>query len=832
MLKNYLTSALRNLLSRKLFAAINVCGLAFGIAACVLILLFVRDELSYDDWIPDSERVFKMELTIPIAGRPTLMMGQVPPGIPPAMEAYFADHIEDTTRVLQVETVLGSGDRFFNEVVSFVDADFFNVFDLPMVAGDRTAFADNVTSILINETLAFKLFGDRDPVNQVLSSTLADTPSVDDPASPLVDFRVAGVFKDIPRNSHLPFQAFAVLDPVRFQGINEGFGGAWLSAAYVKFLPHVNPADVESRLTEFYSNVAPPRGDETETFDYRTDRQFNLINVADVHLYSDKVQQLKPIGDIGTVISFALAAGLILLIAAINFMNLSTAQALRRAKEVSMRKVLGAKRRQLIHQFLGESVLTAMLALIAALLLVEFVLPFFSQYLHKSLALNLVTDPLQTLTIVFATAMVGLLGGLYPAFFLSSYRPAHVMGASSSKNKGSPLIRQALVVFQFAISIALIISTVIVNQQTSLLRNMDLGIETEQQLAIVGLTGAEVGPMEATIRQEMLNIPGVTAASLSSDELPLVFYNDVSIETPGLGTTEVIDTDRIYVDENFFDVYGIEAVAGRLYGEEFTADALVRTEEEGVPWTRSAVVTEQFVRAAGLDNPEAVIGETLVISDWGGDGIHLHATVVGVIGDLHLRSLRERTAQLVFFASSNVLDVMTLKVRSADLAATLAEVDRVWNEVVPEVPINRYFVGDKYDALYDSEERRSQVFTAFSIFAVLVACLGLFGLASFSAEQRTLEIGMRKVMGARIGDILLLVGAQFMKSVVVANVIAWPIVYYVMRNWLNNYEYRIDISPLVFVTSGLLAVALAWLTVGWRVYKVARVNPIRALRYE
>jgi putative ABC transport system permease protein len=829
MFKNYLTTALRHLFSRKLSAGINIGGLAVGMAACILILLFVRDEQSYDDWIPDAERIFKMELTIPIQGRDTLYMGQVPPAIAPAIGKYFPDHIEVTTRILQVNTVLGSGDRFFNERISFVDAEFFDVFDLKMVTGSRSDLAEGVANILLNETLAKKYFGTADPVGKVLSASLLRVMNDMDPNT---EFRVAGVFKDIPRNSHLPFQAFARIDPVRFEGINEGFGGAWLDAAYVKFLPGVNRADVESRLTEFYSNVAPPRGDESESYDYRIDRQFNFINVADVHLYSDKIQQLKPIGDINTVVSFALAAGLILLIAAINFTNLSTAQALRRSKEVSIRKVLGAKRQQLIPQFLGESILTALIAMFVALLLVEAALPFFSSFLDKNLVLNILGDPLQTAVIVGLCCLVGLLGGIYPAFFLASYRPAHVMGSSSSKNKGSPLVRQALVVFQFAMSIALIIAAVIVHEQTSLLRNMDLGFEPDMKLAIVGIGGTKVSAMETTIRQEMLAIPGVMAASLSTDELPLVFYNDINIDIPSLELTEEIDTDRIFVDEYFFDVYGIEAVAGRLYSKAYTADTLVQTEEEGLPWTRSAIVTEEFVRAAGLSDPNEMIGETLVVADYSGQGVALHATVVGVVGDLHLRALRERTAQLVFFASSSVLDIMTLKIDSKDVPATLAEVDRVWNKIVPQVPINRYFVGDRYAALYDQEERRSQVFTAFSVFAIFVACLGLFGLASFAAEQRTLEIGMRKVLGAKIRDIQLLIGAQFIKSVLIANVIAWPVVYFLMREWLNQYEFRVNINPLVFLSCGLLAIVLAWLTIGWRVYRVARASPIRALRYE
>ena len=814
----------------RLYSLINIGGLALGLAACILILLFVRDELSYDEWIPDAERIFKIELTIPIPGRDTLMLGQIPPAVAPAMEAYFPDHIEDTTRVLQEDGILGANDRFFQERISFVDADFFNVFDLEMVAGNREAISTSTTDVLINETLAQKYFGDQDPLEQVLSATLLNP--FNNEMNPNIEFRVAGVFKDIPSNSHLPFQALALIDPVRFEGINEGFGSAWLEAGYVKLFRGVDAAEVESRLTGFYSNKAPPRGDESEHYDYRVDRRFNFINVRDVYLFSDKIQQLKPISDINTVISFSIAAALMLLIATINFMNLTTARALRRAKEVSLRKVLGASRQQLIRQFLGEAVLTAAIALAAALLMVEAVLPFFNQYVDKAMSLDLLSDPLQSASILLATIAVGALGGVYPAFFLSSYRPAHVMGSSTSANKGSPFMRQVLVIFQFAISIALIAATGIVYQQTQHLRDMDLGFEKQHKLVITGLNQEKVEPVAASIRQEMLKIPGVTAVALSSDELPLVYYNGVTIEIPSLGVTEAFDTDRMYVDAHFLELFGVKPLAGRLFGEQFTSDTLVRSGEEGLPWTRNALVTETFLRSAGVSDGKDLIGTMLVLPDYGDEGTPLHATVIGVIPDLHLRALRERTAQMIFFATEAVLDVMTLNIHSDDLPETLAAVDRVWKKVVPQVPIRRFFLDEQYSALYDAEERRSQVFAAFAVFAILVACLGLFGLAAYSAEQRTLEIGIRKVLGARVRDILALTVADFMKSVLWANVLAWPVVYLVMRNWLDGYEYRIDIDPFLFVYCGLLALVLAWLTVGWQAFKAASSNPVKALRHQ
>jgi putative ABC transport system permease protein len=393
-------------------------------------------------------------------------------------------------------------------------------------------------------------------------------------------------------------------------------------------------------------------------------------------------------------------------------------------------------------------------------------------------------------------------------------------------------VRKSLVIVQFAISIALIVATIIIQAQTRLLRGMDLGIDLDNRLVITGITSSEVAPLEDTIREQMLAIPGVTAAALASDELPMTHYNNSDFLVPELGVMDFIDTDKVFVDAHFFDLYGVQAVAGRLYGEEYTADTLVRSGSGDVPWTRNAVVTESFARAAGVNDPGDMLGKVIVAEDYGGDGIHLHATVIGVIADLHLRRLHEHTAQMVFFASNSVLEVMSLKIETGNLAATLAAIDDTWADIVPQVPIHRYFAQDSFDALYKTEQRRGQVLTALSAFAMFVACLGLFGLAAYSVEQKTLEIGIRKVHGARIPDILILIGAQLLKSVLWANLVAWPVVYFIMRDWLDSYAFRIDITPLVFITAGLLAAALALACVAWQVLKVARSSPIHALRYE
>lgn len=825
MFKNYLTTALRNIFRNKLYSVINIGGLAIGLAACVLILSFIRYELSYDEWIADADRIEKLELHIPIPGRDPLNIAQVPPGLVPLLADHFKGEIEAATRFEYIDTVARSADNQFNERVNLVDGNFFDVIDVPMLSGDRSALTTSNSAVLISESTAHKYFGDTAAEGQTISIDLYGT---------IIDYSVAGVFRDIPKNSHMAFNFLVLLDTKRegWGRYDEGFGGAFLQAAYAKFAPGADPRSVEARFTDFYLGVAPARGDGSGTYDYRTARKFNFINVRDVHLYSDKIQQIKPIGDIQIVINFAVVAGLILVIATINFTNLATAQAIRRAKEVSVRKVMGAKRGQLMGQFLGESVLTTLLALLIALPIVELFLPAFRTYLDADIQFSLLNQPLQNLAVTGLALLIGLLGGAYPSLYLSKFRPATLLGDAPGSAKGSMGIRQALVVFQFAISIALIIATTVVYNQMQLMQTMDLGFDKNHKLAIQGLNNSQVAPQEATIRQEILKVPGVNNATLTTDQLPLVFYNDIGIAVPGLNTDEEVDTDRIFVDAHFFDVFDVKPMAGRLYGEEYQSDTLVIPEDKSLPWTRSAVVTETFIRKAGFKTADAAIGEMLLVNNYGTDGQALHATIVGVVPDMHVRSLRERTGPLVFFASSQTLNIMVLDIKSDDLARTLAEIDEAWARVVPDMPINRAFIGEGYDALYDNERRLGEVFALFAVFAIFVACLGLFGLAAFSAEQRTKEVGIRKVLGANIPDILKLLSWQFVRPVLWANLIAWPIAWYVMENWLQSFTYRVDLDWLLFFGAGSSALIIAWLTVGTQAYRVARTNPVHALRYE
>jgi putative ABC transport system permease protein len=826
MIQSSFVTALKNMHTQKFYSIINIGGLAIGLTACMMIFLYVIDELSYDNWIPDAERIERLEMVMEFPGREPLMLAKVYPAMGPALADYFKDEIECTTRALQSRTVVRSEEIMFKETVTYVDADFFRVFQFPMVTGDEQALNKGKTFIYLNESMAEKYFGDSDPVGRTLS--VVDGGDV-------IAYEVAGVFADIPPNSHMPFQIIALLDPTLVSGVNEQWNSAWMDATYVKFHDTKGKGIVFDRLNEFMIARAPVRGEEHNNSD-GTGTRFNFINVQDVHLYSDKTMHLKPNGSITTVISFTVAAFLILVIASINFMNLSTAHALRRAKEVSLRKVMGAKRSQLIKQFLGEAVITVWIALLIALILLEVSLPFYNAFLGKSFESILMADPGVIVAIVGMSTMVGLLGGIYPAFFLSSYRPSQVLSSSSSGNKGSHRVRQFLVVFQFAISITLIITTTVMYLQTSMMRNMDRGYNSEHRLALNGIDSEQVAPYAMVLRQNLLGIPGVKAAGFSSQDIPMTYHNNYPFSVPSEDPDSYINTDRVYVDQHFFEVYDIKPIAGRLYSEDFSADFLRVPEEPGEPLTSSVIVTESFVNKAGFSTPAEAIGDYVSLPQLGENGEPWHATIVGVVGDMELRNIHEGTSETAFFAhedsASGRFEVLTLSIQSSDLQETLGAIDAIWRDILPEMPISRYFVDDSFNALYNAEQKQAEVFATFSVFGIFVACLGLFGLAAFAAEQRTKEIGIRKVLGAQILDILKLLNWQFVKSVLLANLIAWPLAYFLMNNWLQKFAVRIDLGLLLFLGAGVITLLVAVLTVSSQAYRVARAAPIHALRTE
>jgi putative ABC transport system permease protein len=832
MFRNYVTVALRNLVNHKLYSAINIGGLAVGLAACLLILLFVRDELSYDRWLPNADRIAGLEGTFYIPGREPIAFASTPGPAKPALEKDFSSDIERAVRILQSDEPLRAADRQFIEEVSYTDAGFFEVFDIPMARGAReAALADN-KSMILSETAARRYFGDQEAVGQTITANGKD------------DFTVVGVFRDLPRNTHLELHAIALLDEPRYVD-KPWITQKWTSVnvhTYMLFRSREAMDRVAADLTGF--------ADRNVVFDIPgvTDRpsdvvKFELMPLTDIHLHATKAGYFKPGGDIAAVIAFSAIAGLILLIACINFVNLATARSMKRAREVALRKVVGATRSQLIRQHLGEAVLTALIALVVAIALVEVSLPPFNGFLHKALRLDFVGDPMLLVMALGLIVAVGVVGGLYPAVFLSRFRPAVVLKANQSSVSGSSLLRTGLVVFQFAISIALIVCTATVYRQTTYARDLDVGFRHDDRLSLKGLQDLPAPEQTLTLKREIAALPGVRAATLSSDAPPLESNNNTLLYPTSVPGEEKLIIETLAVDYDFFQVFGVKPLAGRLFSADFPADAGPSKEERksGKETQQSIVINRAMLAKLGVSRPEDAIGKVLydVASE---EEKMTRTTIVGVVPDLYLRSVRSAITPLAYYVGKPDRDFasfnrLTVEVEPGRMRETLAAVQGVWQRLAPTVPIRTGFVDEDVASQYDADAQRGQIFGGFALFAVLIACLGLFGLASFAAERRTKEIGMRKVMGASVLDIVRLLVWQFSKPVLVANLIAWPVSFYLMSRWLSGFRYAIELtSPItllvVFGGAGLLALAIAWSTIAGHAYRVARASPGRALRCE
>lgn len=832
MLRNYITTAIRNLVKQKLYSAINIGGLALGLAACLLMLLFVRDEISYDRWLPNAERIARVEVTFAVPGRELIAFAQAPGPTRAALEKDFASDVERAVRIYQPAQPVRIGDRRFVEEVSYVDPEFFQVFDLPVAQGEREAALASNSTVLLSKRAAQKYFGAESPIGKVLT------------VDSKIDLRVVGVLEELPSNTHLKFELIARLDPQRYA--DQPFVlDRWTSAntyTYVLFRSAEAIARVQADMPGLVRrnvrlDIPGFQGDISKMM------LLDLMPVLDVHLHSDRPGNMVPGGDISTVYAFSAIAGLILLIACINFVNLATARSMKRAREVAVRKVVGATRRQIIGQHLGEAILTAVVALILALALVELALPSYNAFLKKQLALDFAADPAQLWIALALVVVVGLLGGLYPAVYLSRFRPARVLKANQSAATGSPRFRNALVVFQFAISIGLIACTAVVAVQTVYARTIDLGFQPAHRIVIDALDDMPSAELRDTLKKEVSALPGVRRAALSSDTPPLDGMENTLLFHSPVPNNDRLLIETLRVDVDFFDTYGVIPLAGRLFSRDFPGDARKLPEDPKAEATESIIVNEAFLRRLGIASPEAAIGKVL----WEPDAFNekgipqrmARATIVGVIPDMQLRSVRVVVAPFLYYLSDSPRGMQNLTVEVAP--DRTAEVQRgiaaVWQRLAPAVPLRSSFIDQDIAAQYDADEQRAQSFAAFAAFAVLIACLGLFGLAAFAAERRTKEIGLRKVLGASVFDIVRLLVWQFSRPVLLANLIAWPAAFLFMRHWLAGFRYAIDLtSPLVllglFGGAGLVGVAIAWSTVAGHATRVARASPIHALRCE
>jgi len=681
--------------------------------------------------------------------------------------------------------------------------------------------------VALSRSQAIRQFGTIDAIGRTLT-TVRDGKTY--------DLRVTGVFEDIPRNSHLDFDIVR-----RFNSAEENPcpWGCVNGAAYVKLKPGVDIAAVDAALPAWEKRNVPAKdaagGDLGKQWDWR------LVNVRDVHLSGAEGD--RPGNDLRTLATFGIVALLILAMACVNFVNLTTARASRRAREVAVRKVLGARRVQLVAQFLGESMLLVAAAMVVALALVELVLPVFSAFLDANLELTYFGRGGLALPILALTAAVGVAGGLYPAFYLSRAQPAAILkgGKAAAETRGAGRLRSLLVVAQFAVSIGLIVCTAVVYQQTLFARSVDAGYDRRGLIEIKGLDQPEIAPVRDTIIREIASVQGVTgvAGTMIEPGSDRTLYTNVAAP----GAAAPVKLGFYSVQPSFFDVLKIKMAAGRPLSPRFANDkafidqAAIRYQEDltaaeqGIAGRGVNVVLNALAaRKLGFAEPGAAIGRQIRIPMFQND-ILVPATIVGVAQDSRFRSVRDPVEPIVYW-DSGAYRWLVVRYEGAQAEQVRAAAERVWRRHAPAVPFESQFAESRLAALYGADEARGNTFAVFAALAILIACLGLFGLAAFTAERRTKEIGIRKVFGARVRDILRLLAWQFSKPVMVANLIAWPVAWWLMRDWLNGFDARIDLGPAPFLAAGLLALAIALGTISGHAIRVARLNPVHALRYE
>ncbi|HWH22154.1 MAG TPA: FtsX-like permease family protein [Allosphingosinicella sp.] len=833
MWRNYLTVGIRALGKSKTYAFINIFGLAIGMAACLMILLFVRYEMSYDKWIPGAENVYQFQSWFkdPDTGEENeLQMTPYASGL--ALKKDFPQ-VQSIVYGQQAEPVfIKNGQATTIEDFLYVDSNFFDVMPLPMVSGGTEAL-NQANTAAITQSEAVKLFG----TDNVMGSTLSVISR-----GITRDFRIGAVLKDLPKNSHMKMSVVARLDFPSFYSETPDFLTCWGCQSgwvWAKLKPGTDPATIESQLPAWEKRNIPDSNAGEARFNAGDVQDWRLVNVKDIHLGEAQDGAMTPGNDRRTIITFAIIALLILGMAIVNFTNLATARASQRAREVALRKVLGATRKQLIVQFIGESVLIAVLSMVIALALVELLMPLFAGFLDADMKVSYLGRDGILLPVLGLVVGVGLLSGIYPALFLSRFQPASVLKAnkSSAETPGSGWMRSVLVVGQFAVSIGLIICTGVIYAQTVYARSVDPGYKRENILQLEELSRYQLLGKGEAIAEQVKRVPGVQAVGRTSIGVATDNQNNTGVMVPG--NPKPVSIGIYSVDPGFKDAMGLQLLAGRWFEDNRPLDDMTipfpGPDEEAQKALAqrggNIVVNELALQRLGIKSPAEAIGKTfkaaLVEDEFG----LVPVTIVGVVKDARFRSIREPLDPIMFQNTDNGHSFLIVRF-NGDPAEVRAGVERAWKNVVTDVPFNAEFSDSIIQELYEAEDARAQTFAAFALLAIIVACLGLFGLAAFTAERRTKEIGIRKVLGARSRDIVRLLGWQFSKPVIVANLIAWPIAWWLMRDWLNTFDARIELGPVPFLLAGLLALGIAIGTISGHALRIARANPIHALRYE
>jgi putative ABC transport system permease protein len=807
MFRNYLKTAVRNLFKNKFYTALNITGLAAGLATCLLILLYVLDELSFDKYNANANRIYRVNNEVKFGGNyfdlavgPALMGSTMVRELP---------QVEQYTRLRWYGSFLvKKGNENISEgKVGYADSTLFDVFTLPLIEGNTKNALKEPHSLVITESIANKYFNSVDVVGKTM--VINDTSN----------YKITAVIKNIPEESHFNFDFFV---PMAEDSRNTDDN--WLSENWNTYILVRKNADLNQLKSQLNPFMSKHTGPELKAVLNQNISEFeksggyiraNLTPLSDIHLHSNKVAELDGNGNAEFVYIFMVISLLILIIACVNFMNLSTARSSGRAKEVGIRKVLGSLKINLVKQFLTESLMVSFIALFFALLLAWLLLPYFDRLTGKNLHAASLFQPTMLFSLILLMLIVGLLAGSYPAFYLSSFQPIQVLkGKLSAGFKGSWL-RNSLVIFQFSISIILIFATVVIYNQLNYIRNKDIGFNRSQVL-ILEKTNA-LGDQVTAFKNELLQISGVQNATISS-YLPVNFdrTNDAFFTSPALDQKTAMSMQNWNIDENYIPTLDIKMAQGRNFSVQYPTDS-------------TAIIINEA--AAKFLSEKDVLNKRLYeIKDIKAKSLNTFH-IIGVVKNFNFSSLRDVVTPLAFsFGKSN--GNISVRINSSNIPGVLAQIKNEWKKMAPSQPFNSSFMDEDFNKLYETEQRTGQLFITFAVLAILIACLGLFGLVAYAAEQRTKEIGIRKVLGANIGNIVVMISTDFLKLVVIALLIASPIAWWAMNKWLLDFAYRISIGWEVFLIAAFLALLVAIVTVGYQAIKAAVANPVKSLRTE
>ncbi|GAB3542370.1 ABC transporter permease [Spirosoma fluminis] len=804
MLRNYLLIALRNLRKHKAFSIINIVGVAVGLACFLLIALYVRDELSYDRYNANADRVYRVTRTfLSSDGAPSLRLAQAAPPFGPLIKQDFPE-AEQVIRTLETNGLIRYGENRFDEQdVYFSEASLFKTLSFELVSGNPDKALENPFSIMFSRPMAEKYFGKENPVGKTIRYDNQ------------FDMTVTGVYESLPAQAHFHPQflvSFSTLNDPRAYGA-EGLRTNWSNNSfntYVLLAKGSDPQRMEKAFPAFQDKHVPSEGG-TKASKWSV---LNLQKVTDIHLHSHTDSEIEPSGDIRYVYLFSAIGLFILLIACINYMNLATARSAGRAKEVGMRKVVGALRTQLIGQFLSESILLVLFAVVIAMLLLLIGLPYLNEFTQKQLSFQQLFDPVFLGILVVITLLTGLVAGSYPAFFLTSFRPIGVLKGQVASAMRNGNLRQVLVVTQFAIAIALIIATAVVYNQMSYIQNYRLGYQKDQ-IVLLSDVGDSTTNYE-TLKQE-LKSTGIIREVGRSSRVPsgrLLDSWDASAMKGDSMAPVSVNLRGLQIDEDFIPTYQISMAAGRNFSRSFSTD------------TSMIILNETAVKLLGW-TPQQAIGKRFRYGRRDGQ-------IIGVTKDYHFESLHQNMSAIAMVMAPERLNWLSMHIGGGGqrVEAGLKHIEAIWKRNFPERPFDYQFLDARFDRLYARERTQQTLFSIFAGVAILISCLGLFGLSMFMAEQRTKEIGIRKVLGASEISLMALFSKDFMRLVVIALVIASPVAWYAMHNWLNGFAYRTDIHWWVFLLAGGLTVFIALLTVSFQSVKAALANPIKSLRTE